>query len=225
MNLFSLLAKNQKAVKKKEKVETKITVRAGGDGRSSIKITGTTSMSAILTSGLMGMSKRKLTAMGLYMENLHLVNNGPLDVVGNRAIEMIKARMRQGKAIDGSPFAPLSESYTKRKKQYMKRGKFGNKRVPQPPSRSALPPKSNLFLTGGLYRSLRYWKKKNPNNVPTITVGVGANKGFALMLHEGRFNMPARPFLGLSNREMEILSRRFRRELTVGLGKEILKRR
>lgn len=222
MNFLDFLNKQKKVDKKKP--VTNIHVKVKGDGRSEVKVSGNTSFSALVTPELERMSFRKINAMHLYLENMRNVKNGPLDVVGRRAVSMIRTRMVRGKDIEGADFAPLSKSYAKKKEQYYRRGKFGNKPVQQPPMKVAKPPKSNLFLTGGLYRSVQYWKV-NANGNPAITIGVNKDKGFAAMLHHGRFNMPPRPFIGLSNQEIGVLSRLFKRELTINLGKEILRTR
>jgi len=95
------------------------------------------------------------------------------------------------------------------------------------PTGSVSPPKANLYLSGSMLNSLRYWASAQKGAKATVTIGVSRHKGLANILNQGRRNrpMPARPFIGLSDRERRIVTNKFAASIKVGLSKEILRTR
>jgi len=168
------------------------------------------------------LSFRKLNAIQLFAENFGATASPLMTNMGNRAVGMIKSRMRRGVGLDGLAFAPLSSrggkaSYTAKKRRLIRQG------LVKVPSGSVRPPKSNLFLTGKLQRSLR--AHPTGGKVPGISITAPGNKGLANILNSGNGKLPARPFLGLTTGEKEILTKQFIRNMRVSIGKEILRTR
>ncbi len=168
------------------------------------------------------LSFRKLNAIQLFAENLGATETPLLTNMGNRAVGMLRARMRRGVDLDERPFAQLSSrggkhSYAEKKRRFIRQG------VVKVPSGSVRPPKSNLFLTGKLQRSLR--ARAIGGKTPGVSITAPGNKGLADILNSGTGRMPARPFLGLTAGEKEILTKQFIRNMRVSIGKEILRTR
>jgi len=105
-----------------------------------------------------------------------------------------------------------------------KKGFLGATAVKPIPTGSVAPPKANLYLSGSLLRNIRSWGSGKRGNLK-ITVGVSRNKALAAVLQGGRSNMPARPFIGLSNNEHKLVTDRFVRQFKTGISKEILRTR
>jgi len=161
---------------------------------------------------------RKLEAIQRYLENMTSIPNGPMEVSGRHAVHMIKRRMSRGMALDGTRFKMLEEYYAKRKTEMIKKGAHGAGVPSEKGLYTMKPPTSNLFLTGKLYGSIRTWKSRVQlpgvrQGAPGMTVGVSVDKGFAQKMNKER------PFLGLTDSEVGILSREFMRNVRVGIGK------
>jgi len=58
-----------------------------------------------------------------------------------------------------------------------------------------------------------------------VTVGVNRNKSLAALLQRGAGRLPARPFIGLTDKERRVVTNRFVKQFKTGLGKEILRTR
>jgi len=159
-----------------------------------------------------GQTKEKFNTLALYLSQLHILKDGPVEIAGRKAVSIIKKRTLAGISIHGKRFSRLKRKGDRPKRvkgrRYSERKARAIRSLPKPPGATVAPPLSNLYLTGNLYRSIRFWKGKVDGGVGFV---VGVNRGKTKMeaLALGRADMKARPFIGLNKGELEIVTTAF----------------
>jgi len=206
-----------------------------------------------LTQESVNLSFRKLDAMLRAVEDAAKEPNSPLQFAGRQAIGMIRKRTLKGIDMTGREFHFLAqhrkaesrksieearssnkivkakhEGYAIDKMEYIRTGERGAVPIP---AGSVKPPRANLFLSGQMMNSLSMKaivSGESGSRVPSITIFSKGFSGLATILHRGRKSaipMPERPFMGLTKRQTQIVSRRFIRDMRVDAAKEVEKTR
>jgi len=160
----------------------------------------------------------KFNILAEYMAAIGTIHDGPLDIAGRKAVSIIRKRTLTGVSVFGSRFRRLKKrgdppSRLGKRKRYSEWKAGAIKSLPKPPSQTVSPPMSNLYLTGNLYRSIRFWKGSKGGK-PALTIGVGRNVVKASAIAFGNARTPARPFIGLNAKEMTIVTDLFMSRMT-----------
>lgn len=147
-------------------------------------------------------------------KKLTLNINGVLDAISSQVIGMIQRRTRAGKDINGNNFVAYSAGYRKAL------------------ARAGESTRPDLWLTGGLMADVRETQRVVTAGRSTIYIGPGtgtsearslvagkakqtnrrgpAHNVVGKWLHEGTPHMPARPWLGLTPAQLELVKAKIR---------------